>query len=109
MQRSRNRAALAASFVVTGSALFVACASDPQPKTPEYTHNPPMPHTAEPPPSATSSATTTSDANLKPAPATGGKVSKMPDGSCVWMADVDCPPPEVATCNPPPPMPVKCP
>ena len=112
MHRSKHRAALAASFVVTGSALLVACAGDPQAKTPEYSHNPPMPHSAEPPATASGTATTSSpptDANLKPAPATGGTVSKTADGSCVWMEDVKCPPPEVATCNPPPPMPVKCP
>ncbi|MEL6348211.1 MAG: hypothetical protein AAFV53_34195 [Myxococcota bacterium] len=31
------------------------------------------------------------------------------DGSCVELIDVECPPPEEATCNPPPPMPVACP
>jgi hypothetical protein len=29
--------------------------------------------------------------------------------TCAAMVDVDCPPPEEATCNPPPPMRVDCP
>ena len=31
------------------------------------------------------------------------------DGSCEQYTDIDCPPPEVATCNPPMPEPVPCP
>jgi hypothetical protein len=112
--KTKHRAALAASFVVTSSAFVLACTNDPKAKTPEeevhhnpppyeVSSNPPMPHTAEPPPSGTNTT------GLKPAPKSGGTVSKNPDGTCSWYWDTNCPPPEEATCNPPPPMQVQCP
>lgn len=38
-----------------------------------------------------------------------GSMVRWPDGRCVVDALVECPPPSVSTCNPPPPMPVECP
>ncbi len=38
-----------------------------------------------------------------------GTLTRGPDGTCRYMAHVDCPPPSVATCNPPPPQIVPCP
>lgn len=36
-------------------------------------------------------------------------IDRDPDGKCWHTPQIDCPPPEEATCNPPAPMPVRCP
>jgi hypothetical protein len=43
-----------------------------------------------------------------PAPKTRWSVSRGSDGNCWAEAEIHCPPPEVATCNPPAPMYVAC-
>ncbi|MBK9034853.1 MAG: hypothetical protein IPL61_26920 [Myxococcales bacterium] len=43
-----------------------------------------------------------------PARAPSWQVQRTPTG-CEAMPRVDCPPPEVATCNPPPPLAIACP
>ncbi|MEO7094116.1 MAG: hypothetical protein ABI175_12755 [Polyangiales bacterium] len=104
-----RRATLASSFVLTSSALVFACTGDPNAKAPNEHHNPPMEVHSNPPMPHPEAPTASTDPSLKPAPKSGGTVSKNPDGTCSWMEDIKCPPPEVATCNPPPPMPVQCP
>ncbi|MEO7094115.1 MAG: hypothetical protein ABI175_12750 [Polyangiales bacterium] len=109
MNRNKQRAVLAASFVLTTSSLASLLACGSSRKEPEYTHNPPMPTVMKNPPEpvATDSASAAPTGTLRPAPA-GMKVIKGADGTC--YADPDsgpCDPNE--TCNPPAPFQVQCP
>jgi hypothetical protein len=101
---------LAASFIVTVG-LLPACTMAPPPP-----RNPPPPEAtveAPPPPPEPTAPVDVEEPPPKvddglPEAKEGQKVVKQPDGTCMAYFDVDCPPPP-ATCNPPPPMKVKCP
>lgn len=110
----RRRRKLAAPFVVTTA--LGACGGA-QPSGPTQTANPPPPEEPEtydhngdrldgdrppvianPPPPG----------SLPDPPADGkGEVTRRDDGTCWYFEAIECPP--EATCNPPPPMQVKCP
>jgi hypothetical protein len=113
MHRKKQRAFLAASFVVTTTAL-VACAGTSTPD-PQFTHNPPMPTNSatvpqlpnsNPPMGGPTVAPTSTTAPLPQAP--DGNVEKMADGRCWWEPPpMKCKP--GVKCNPPSGFEVECP
>lgn len=122
-----SRRRLACSFVTVVAAtttLAAASACHPPPPSPEYARNPPgiepTPETPEsdasvvveqesPDPGSNSPSNTDQDPEL-PEAQPGQPVRRGTDGKCWVAVDIQCPPPESGmTCNPPPPMEVKCP
>ncbi len=88
--RNRPRRAFAAPFILTIAAALPGCTkAGPNTRTTEHTN----------PPNVTSTA----------APYQSWTVQQLAPGQCDAYGDIDCPPPDEATCNPPPPMKVACP
>ena len=107
----RRRRALAAPFVVT-TALGACGPGSPEPAAPAqpaetYDQNgdPIAPSGGEKPPVVVNPPP---PGELPDPPADGkGKVVTRDDGTCWYYESIECP--ANATCNPPPPMQVKCP
>jgi hypothetical protein len=94
---------LAAAFIVTTS--LVACNHD-------HVHkNPPEhpPHKNPPEPTTEPTQARPVDERGVPLDLRADEVTRQPDGQCLYTPPVNCPPPDEATCNPPPPIPVECP
>lgn len=123
-----QRRMLAPSVVLT-IAMLPACGGgvthteNPPPPDPEprMTENPPAPDpdpglNANPPPPDPEIATDPEGEETSETPdGTDGETAALPPGvhrndkgECFKMVEVNCPPPDVATCNPPPPMKVDC-
>ena len=102
MRGPRRR--FAASFVVTLAAL-PACGRT-------VDHRDPVGPTPPPPPA--DAAPRDHRDQPTPPPGMGGgpqtwSIVTMGDGSCAAEANIQCPPPDVGTCNPPPPITITCP
>jgi hypothetical protein len=93
--RNRPRRAFAAPFILTIAAAIPGCKSS-APKDDTIVHrNPPEP---DPDPDP-----------VKGVAAYQSWTVQGNAGKCDAYFDVECPPPDEATCNPPPPMVVACP
>lgn len=99
---------LAAAFILTTSVAAGAACSTANPSPPVLGVNPPEPISsndqAVPPPEPRPT-----NAQGVPLDLRADEVTRDEQGQCFYVADVDCPPPEEATCNPPMPVQVDCP
>jgi len=109
--------------VAAASTLAAAGACTRPPSPPEYSRNPPGIESGPGSAEGSDSVVLEKDspgAATETAPETGGpeppeaklgqRVRRGADGTCWIDIDPDCPPPESGmTCNPPPPMEVRCP
>ena len=104
---------LALPFVLTATPLG-ACIVQNQPSQPplqeSMTEEPPLDTSVPNDDETTESTQTIKKEPLPAAPASGGKISQAPNGTCWWnmtFTSDGCP--EGAICNPPPPRQVECP
>lgn len=113
--RATKRARYAAPVVLTFAAATGCGASEEPVNPPHEPHrNPPAIPDPTTPPATPATATAipvaTGPIDELPPPSGRGRVVQRPDGKCYEEPDLSnfkCPP--KATCNPPPPMPVRCP